>query len=171
MLVLFPLLVLPVMMRDTSLLLRAQLLKLRAWFGVCYREQTTWSNELPLHKKVNYSYEDALDKTRSALSSEGFGVISEIDLKEKFKKKLEEDFREYRILGACNPKLAYQAIGQEDKIGVMLPCNVLVQEHENGEVEVTAVNPMECMSAIGNDKLEAIAKEVSQRLETVIDSI
>lgn len=80
-------------------------------------------------------------------------------------------FREYRILGACNPKLAYQAIGQEDKIGVMLPCNLLVQEHENGEIEVTAINPMESMSAIGNTNLEAIAKEVSQKLEAVIDNI
>lgn len=122
-------------------------------------------------KKVNYSYQDALEKTRAALGSEGFGVISEIDLKEKFKEKLDVDFREYKILGACNPKLAYQAIGQEDKIGVMLPCNVLVQEHENGEVEVTAINPMESMSAIGNADLEAIAKDVSQKLKTVIESI
>ncbi|AKD04320.1 DUF302 domain-containing protein [Pontibacter korlensis] len=122
-------------------------------------------------KKVNYSYQDALEKTRAALGSEGFGVISEIDLKEKFMEKLDVDFREYKILGACNPKLAYQAIGQEDKIGVMLPCNVLVQEHENGEVEVTAINPMESMSAIGNADLEAIAKEVSQKLKTVIESI
>ncbi|WP_162055905.1 DUF302 domain-containing protein [Pontibacter pamirensis] len=122
-------------------------------------------------KKVNYSYQDALEKTRAALGSEGFGVISEIDLKEKLKEKLDVDFREYKILGACNPKLAYEAIGQEDKIGVMLPCNVLVQEHENGEVEVTAINPMESMSAIGNADLEAIAKEVSQKLKTVIESI
>ncbi|GAB3534983.1 DUF302 domain-containing protein [Pontibacter brevis] len=122
-------------------------------------------------KKVNYSYQDALEKTRAALGNEGFGVISEIDLKEKFKEKLDVDFREYKILGACNPKLAYEAIGQEDKIGVMLPCNVLVQEHENGEVEVTAINPMESMSAIGNADLEAIAKEVSQKLEKVIESI
>ncbi|GAA4442644.1 DUF302 domain-containing protein [Pontibacter saemangeumensis] len=122
-------------------------------------------------KKVNYNYPDALEKTKAALSSQGFGVISEIDLREKFKEKLGVDFRAYKILGACNPKLAYQAIGQEDKIGVMLPCNVLVQEHENGQVEVTAINPMESMSAVDNPQLDAIAQEVSQKLKTVIDSL
>lgn len=122
-------------------------------------------------KKVDYNYQEALDKTKAALSSQGFGVISEIDLREKFKEKLGIDFRAYKILGACNPKLAHQAIGQEDKIGVMLPCNVLVQEHENGQVEVTAINPMESMSAIDNPQLNAIAEEVSQKLKTVIDSL
>ena len=122
-------------------------------------------------KKVNYSFKDALEKTKAALGDEGFGVISEIDLKDKFNEKLGIDFREYRILGACNPKLAYQAIGQEDKIGVMLPCNILVQDHENGEVEVTAINPMESMSAIENHALRAIAEEVSRKLRNVIGSL
>ncbi|WP_187263014.1 DUF302 domain-containing protein [Pontibacter beigongshangensis] len=122
-------------------------------------------------KRVSYSYPEALEKTKEALGKEGFGVISEIDLKDKFKEKLGVDFREYKILGACNPKLAFQAIEQEDKIGTMLPCNVLVQEHESGEVEITAINPMETMSAIGNTQLESIAKEVSQKLKTVIDSL
>lgn len=122
-------------------------------------------------KQVEYSFEEALEKTKAALSKEGFGVISEIDLKEKFKEKLNLEFREYRILGACNPKLAHQAIEQEDKIGVLLPCNVLVQEHENGKVEITAVNPMETMSAIANSDLESIAQEVSQSLKKVIESV
>ena len=124
-----------------------------------------------LTKLVGYSFQEALEKTKTVLSNEGFGVISEIDLKEKFKEKLDLDFREYKILGACNPKLAYQAIEQEDKIGVLLPCNVLVQEHENGQVEVTAVNPMETMASVNNPKLESIANEVSERLQKVIELV
>lgn len=124
-----------------------------------------------LTKHVAYSFQEALEKTKAALSKEGFGVISEIDLKEKFKEKLNVDFREYKILGACNPKLAYQAIEQEDKIGVLLPCNVLVQEHTNGKVEVTAVNPMETMSAVNNPELESIASEVSEKLKKIIELV
>ena len=124
-----------------------------------------------LTKMVGYSFQEALEKIKTALSNEGFGVISEIDLKEKFKEKLNVEFREYKILGACNPKLAYQAIEQEDKIGVLLPCNVLVQEHENGQVEVTAVNPMESMSAVSNPDLESIASEVSEKLQRVIEVV
>ncbi|MGV3540647.1 MAG: DUF302 domain-containing protein [Rufibacter sp.] len=125
--------------------------------------------EYHISKTITGSFNEALDKTKAALAKEGFGVISEIDLKGKFKEKLGVDFREYRILGACNPTLAHQAIQQEDKIGVLLPCNVLVQEHEGGQVEVTAINPMETMSAIGNANLETIANEVSQKLRAVID--
>lgn len=124
-----------------------------------------------LTKKVNYSFDEALEKTKAALSDEGFGVISEIDLKDKFREKLNIDFREYRILGACNPKLAHQAIEKEDKIGVLLPCNVLVQAHEDGQVEVTAVNPMETMSGVNNPELDLIAHEVSDKLQKVIESV
>lgn len=124
-----------------------------------------------LTKKVNYSFDEALEKTKAALSTEGFGVISEIDLKDKFREKLNIDFREYRILGACNPKLAYQAIEKEDKIGVLLPCNVLIQTHEDGQVEVTAVNPMETMSGVNNPELDLIAHEVSDKLQKVIESV
>ncbi|MBA9079058.1 DUF302 domain-containing protein [Rufibacter quisquiliarum] len=127
--------------------------------------------EYHISKTITGSFNEALDKTKAALAKEGFGVISEIDLKGKFKEKLGVDFREYRILGACNPTLAHQAIQQEDKIGVLLPCNVLVQEHEGGQVEVTAINPMETMSAIGNANLETIANEVSQKLRAVIDQL
>lgn len=124
-----------------------------------------------LTKKVNYSFDEALEKTKAALSTEGFGVISEIDLKDKFREKLNIDFREYRILGACNPKLAHQAIEKEDKIGVLLPCNVLIQTHEDGQVEVTAVNPMETMSGVNNPELDLIAHEVSDKLQKVIESV
>ncbi len=122
-------------------------------------------------KELNSSFEDALAKTKQALVEKGFGVISEIDLKEKFKEKLNIEFREYRILGACNPKMAYQAIEQEDKIGVLLPCNVVVQERLDGKIEVSAVNPMETMSAVQNSNLELIAKEVSSKLNEAINSL
>ena len=122
-------------------------------------------------KELNSSFEDALAKTKQAWVEKGFGVISEIDLKEKFKEKLNIEFREYRILGACNPKMAYQAIEQEDKIGVLLPCNVVVQERLDGKIEVSAVNPMETMSAVQNSNLELIAKEVSSKLNEAINSL
>lgn len=122
-------------------------------------------------KEVSYSFQEALEKIKTALSNEGFGVISEIDLKEKFKEKLNIEFREYRILGACNPKIAHQAIQLEDKIGVLLPCNILVQEHPNGKVEVSAINPMETMAAVDNPDLEVIAADISQRLKSVIESL
>ena len=124
-----------------------------------------------LTKQVNYSFAEALEKVKAELGKEGFGVISEIDLKDKFKEKLDIEFREYRILGACNPKLAHQAIEQEHRIGVLLPCNVLVQEHDTGQVEVTAVNPMETMASVKNSKLESVANEVSEKLKKVIASI
>lgn len=124
-----------------------------------------------LSKKINSSFEDATTKVKEALQQEGFGVISEIDLKEKFKEKLQVDFRNYKILGACNPKLAHQAIQQEPNIGVMLPCNVLLQEHENGEVEVTAINPMETMAAVDNPNLSSLAEEVSQKLKIAINNL
>lgn len=124
-----------------------------------------------LTKKVPYSFEEALKKVKTALADEGFGVISEIDLKEKFKEKLDIDFREYRILGACSPKLAFKAIEKENNIGVLLPCNVLVQQHDNGQVEISAVNPMETMSGVNNPELESVAQEVSQKLQRSFDSL
>ena len=102
------------------------------------------------------------------LTREGFGIISEIDLKDKFKEKLNVDFRNYKILGACNPSLAYKAIQQEDKIGTMLPCNILVQEHDTGGVEVSAINPLESMGTVDNASLQSIAAEVSGKLSSVI---
>lgn len=119
-------------------------------------------------KTLNNTFDEALAKVRSALETQGFGIITEIDLTSKFKEKLGVDFRNYKILGACNPKLAYQAIQQEANIGVMLPCNILVQEHGAGQVEVTAINPMETMAAVNNQNLEAIAQEVSTKLQSVI---
>ena len=122
-------------------------------------------------KRVEGTFDEVITKVTEELKMEGFGIISEIDLKEKFKEKLNVDFRNYKILGACNPSLAYKAIEQEDKIGTMLPCNILVQEHEPGQVEVSAINPLESMGTVDNANLQSIAAEVSGKLKSVIDRL
>ncbi len=121
-------------------------------------------------KKITLGFEEAIEKVIDALKSEGFGILTEIDVKETLKKKLNVDFRPYRILGACNPPFAYKALQAEDKVGIMLPCNVIVQEKENG-VEIAAVDPVASMQAIDNPKLGEIANEIRQRLHRVIDSL
>lgn len=121
-------------------------------------------------KKTTLKFGEAIEKVTEALKSEGFGILTEIDVKETLKKKLDVDFRSYKILGACNPPFAYQALLAEDKVGIMLPCNVIVQEKENG-VEIAAVDPVASMQAIDNPKLSEIAGEIRQRLHRVIDSI
>jgi uncharacterized protein (DUF302 family) len=122
-------------------------------------------------KTVDYNFDDAIDKVTEELKKEGFGVLTEIDVKATFKKKLDIDFRQYRILGACNPNFAHQAILAEPNIGTMLPCNVIVQELENGKVEVSAVNPVASMMAIKNDKLGPVAEQVRDNLKKVMDSL
>ena len=124
-----------------------------------------------ISKKVHGTFDEAIKKVTDELKKEGFGIISEIDLKDKFKEKLNIDFRNYKILGACNPSLAYKAIEQEDKIGTMLPCNILVQEHETGGVEVSAINPLESIGAVNNANLQSIAGEVSGKLKSVIEHL
>jgi uncharacterized protein (DUF302 family) len=114
------------------------------------------------------TFEEALSKTAEELKKEGFGILTEIDVKETLKKKLDVDFKKYRILGACNPGFAHKALLTEDKIGTMLPCNVIVEEHENGNVEISAVDPLASMEAVKNDELNRIAKEVRDLLEKVI---
>ena len=121
-------------------------------------------------KKLALGFEEAIEKVTEALKSEGFGILTEIDVKETLKKKLDVDFRPYKILGACNPPFAYKALQAEDKVGIMLPCNVIVQEKENG-VEIAAVDPVASMQAIENPKLGEIANEIRQRLHRVIDSL
>lgn len=121
--------------------------------------------------RVDMSFEQAIAATVEALKREGFGVLTEIDLKETFKKKLDLDFRNYKILGACNPQFAHEALTFEDKIGTMLPCNVIVQEHENGEMEISAVDPMASMQAVENAQLAQIATEVNAKLASVIESL
>ncbi|TQD36984.1 DUF302 domain-containing protein [Haloflavibacter putidus] len=119
----------------------------------------------------NASFKEAIEKTTEALKKEGFGVLTEIDLKATLKKKLDADFYNYTILGACNPKMAYEALKAEDKIGTMLPCNVIVQEKELGTVEVSAVDPAASMTAVENDELGEIAKDVQEKLAKIIQSI
>ena len=119
----------------------------------------------------NTSFEEAIEKTTAALKEEGFGVLTEIDIKATLKKKLDADFYNYTILGACNPQMAYQALQAENKIGTMLPCNLIVQEREPGTVEVSAVDPAASMMAVQNDALVSIAKDVQEKLTKVIKSI
>lgn len=122
-------------------------------------------------KTLDLPFGEAIEKVTAALKEEGFGVLTEIDIKATLKKKLNEDFRNYQILGACNPPLAHQALQSEEHIGLMLPCNVIVQEHENGEVEVSAVDPVASMQAVENDELGDVAAKVQGLLKKVINSL
>lgn len=119
-------------------------------------------------KTLETSFDEAVQKTVEALKTEGFGVISEINIHEKLKEKLNVDFRQYKILGACNPTYAYKALQAEDKIGTMLPCNVIVQELSENRVEVAAVNPAASMMAIQNSELEGIATVITEKIQNVI---
>jgi len=122
-------------------------------------------------KIINSSFEDAVNKVTDELKKEGFGVLTEIDVKETLKKKLDDDFRRYKILGACNPPFAYKALSVEENIGILLPCNVIVQEKENEKIQISVVNPMESMQAVKNPALEEIAAEVSSKLQKVLKSL
>ena len=112
---------------------------------------------------------EAEERITAALSDEGFGVLSRIDVAETLKKKLDADFRPYLILGACNPEFAHKALQAEDKIGTMLPCNVIVQKTDNG-VEIAAIDPVESMQAVGNDALSSIAADVRDRLRRAVEA-
>ncbi len=122
-------------------------------------------------KTITGSFDDVIQKVTEALKAEGFGILTEIDIKATLKKKLDVDFYNYKILGACNPPFAYEALLAEDKIGTMLPCNVIVQEKVSGEVEVSAVDPAASMQAVENSDLNEIALEVRTRLQKVIDNL
>jgi len=117
------------------------------------------------------TFDAAIAKVTSALQKEGFGVLTEIDIKSTFQKKLNVDFYNYKILGACNAPFAFKALQAEEKIGTMLPCNVIVQEKEIGTIEISAINPIASMQAIQNDSLGPIAMEVRDKLKRVIDSL
>jgi len=122
-------------------------------------------------KKINATFQEAIEKVTEELKKEGFGIISEIDIQAKLHEKLGVDFRKYKILGACNPSFAHQALTLEDKIGTMLPCNVIVQEVSENETEVAAINPVISMQGVQNKNLEEIAKEVTDRLEKAISRL
>ncbi|GAB4529446.1 MAG: DUF302 domain-containing protein [Parvularculaceae bacterium] len=121
-------------------------------------------------KNVGGTFEDVITRVKAALAEEGFGVLTEIDVKETLKKKIGVDFRPYRILGACNPKLAHKALTAEDKIGTMLPCNVIVQETDGG-IEIAAVDPVASMQAVDNPALGEIAGPVREALKRVIAAV
>jgi uncharacterized protein (DUF302 family) len=120
---------------------------------------------------MNDDFDTVIEKVTDELKKEGFGVLTQIDVHDVLKKKLDVDFRKYKILGACSPHFAYEALLAEDTIGTMLPCNVIVQERENGKVEVSAVDPVASMMAIKNEKLGEVAQEVRKKLKTVIDNL
>lgn len=122
-------------------------------------------------KTIRSTFEDAVTKIVDELKKEGFGVLTDINVKETIKKKLDVDFRNYRILGACNPPFAYKALQAEDKIGTMLPCNVIVQEMGQGTVEIAAIDPAASMMAVNNESLAAVAGEVREKLKRVIDAV
>ncbi|MEQ6121823.1 DUF302 domain-containing protein [Reichenbachiella sp. MALMAid0571] len=116
-------------------------------------------------------FDKAIELVTIELKKEGFGVLTEIDVKETLKKKIDVDFKKYKILGACNPHFAHKALQSEDKIGVFLPCNIIVEEHENGDVEVSAVDPIASMGAVQNETLGGLALEVQQKLIRVIANL
>ena len=123
------------------------------------------------NKKLSGDFDQTIEKVTEGLKKEGFGILTDIDIKATLKQKLDVDFYNYRILGACNPPFAYKALQTEDKIGTMLPCNVIIQEKKQGEIEVSAVDPGASMQAVENEKLAEIANEIRNKLEKVISSV
>jgi uncharacterized protein (DUF302 family) len=124
-----------------------------------------------MSKKIGIPFAAALDRVREELKKEGFGVLTEIDVRETLKKKLDVEFRNYRILGACNPPFAYKALQAEEKIGLLLPCNVIVQERIDGGVEVSAIDPAASMQTVASPALSDIAGQVREKLQGVIDRL
>lgn len=122
-------------------------------------------------KIIGGSFDNAIQKVTEALKTEGFGILTEIDMKATLKKKLDVDFYNYKILGACNPPFAYKALQAEDKIGTMLPCNIIVQEKIAGKVEVSAINPATSMMLIKNLELQDLAMEIGAKLQKVIEKL
>jgi uncharacterized protein (DUF302 family) len=122
-------------------------------------------------KTLTLDFEDAVRRTIEVLKTEGFGIITDIDVKDTLKKKINVDFRNYRILGACNPTLAYEALQLDDKVGTMLPCNVVVQDLGGGNVEIAAIDPVASMQAIENPELKDAAGKVQARLRKVIENL
>jgi uncharacterized protein (DUF302 family) len=122
-------------------------------------------------RRLDVPFDQAVARVTEALRRDGFGILTDIDVKVTMKAKLGEEFRPYRILGACNPQLAHRALMLEDKIGTMLPCNVIVQQHADGAVEVSAVDPVASMQAIENTGLADVAKEVRAKLKKVIEGL
>jgi len=124
-----------------------------------------------ISKILSTTFESAIQEVTEKLKEEGFGVLTEIDIKETLKNKIDIDFRKYKILGACNPPNAYKALLSEPYIGLLLPCNIVIQETDDGKIDVSAVNPKSSMQAVNNPDLKNIAQEISEKLEKVIKSL
>ncbi len=124
-----------------------------------------------ISRYVEGGFDATIGRVTEALKAEGFGVLTQIDVTQTLKTKIDKDFRPYRILGACNPGLAFQALSAEDKIGVMLPCNVIVQQHADGRVEVAAIDPAAAMQSVGNPALTDVAATVRDKLERAVASL
>ncbi len=122
-------------------------------------------------KVIDYSFDESVAKVTEELKKEGFGILTEIDVKETLKKKLDVDFRKYKILGACNPPFAYKALSLEENVGVLLPCNVVVQEKSDSKTQVSVVNPIESMHAVNNPALAEVAENVSAKLQRVLENL
>ena len=122
-------------------------------------------------KVVNLSYDEAIKKVTDELKKEGFGILTEIDVKETLKKKLNVDFKPYKILGACNPPFAYKSLQAEEQIGLMLPCNVIVYVNDKNETVVAAIDPIASMQAVKNDKLGEVAETIKGKLKNVINNL
>ena len=123
------------------------------------------------NKIVKSSFDEAVARVTAELQKEGFGVLTEIDMKETFKKKLQVDFRRYKILGACNPTSAYKALQVEENMGILLPCNFVVQETSEGTISVSAVNPYVTMKSVGNPEIEIIGAEIAEKLKRVLEAL
>jgi uncharacterized protein (DUF302 family) len=122
-------------------------------------------------KTFEIQFDEAVDRVKAELKKDGFGVLTDIDVRKTLNEKLGVNFRKYRILGACNAPYAYKALMAEDKIGTMLPCNVIVQEHAEGRVEVAAVDPLASMQAVQNPQLGTVGLEVRNKLKAVVDRL
>ena len=123
-------------------------------------------------KELDASFDDAITRVQDVLKDKGFGVLTEIDIQATLKKKIDVDFYKYTILGACNPKMAFEALQVEDKIGLMLPCNVIVQQkNKDSKVEVSAISPADSMKAVNNDELSKVASNVGSMLESAIKEL
>ncbi|MGB9985507.1 DUF302 domain-containing protein [Salarchaeum japonicum] len=124
-----------------------------------------------LDKRVEGEFDEVVEQTTAALSEEGFGVLSDIDVQQTLTEKLDVEFRQYRILGACNPPLAQQALEDELRVGALLPCNVIVYETDDGDIGVSAVDPEVMLSVVDNPELDAVATDVRERFERVLDAL
>jgi len=123
------------------------------------------------NKRLKTSFDEAIERVTEELKKEGFGILTDIDVRKTLKKKLDISFRKYRILGACNPHFAYQALQKESRIGTMLPCSIIVQETEDGDVEVAAIDPLASMQAVQNPALVDIANQVQRKLRSVVENL